>query len=149
MAKQQVLYEAPAALNRPDQPWQITTEGEAIVARWKWMDATFFAPHEVTRETQEYSFSVTLDDKGKWHEIDRSEAQSAGVKASGGKLSFGSSSQSFTGNKNQKSFSFGPGVNNQTGQAGMVGFKFDTSLVKQAVRTYLTNCGWKKAGLFG
>ena len=68
---------------------------------------------------------------------------------SGGKLSFGSSSSSFRGKTNQKSFQFGVGKNNQTGKTGIVGFKFNTNDVKQSVRDYLTSCGWKSAGLFG
>ena len=147
--KQQTLYNAPQALNRPDQPWQVTAEGDALVARWKWMDATFFAPHEVTDATRDYTFTVTLSDKGTWRESDKSEEKSAGVKMSGGKLSFGSSSSSFSGKQSKKSFEFGLGQNNQTGQAGFVGFKFDTAAVKQPIRDYLTACGWKKAGLLG
>ena len=147
--KEQVLAKAPDALNKPDQPWEATVEGDSIVARWKWMDATFFAPNEATNEAKTFTFTVTLDNKGKWKEIDKAENLSSGVKASGGKLSFGSSSNSFTGKTNQKSFQFGVGKNNQTGEAGLIGVKFDTAKIKQPIRDYLTECGWKKAGLFG
>jgi len=147
--KQQTLQNAPGALNRPDRPWQVTVEGDALVARWKWMDATFFAPHEVNAETRDYTFTVTLSDKGTWKELDKSEDKAAGVQMSGGKLSFGASSSTFIGKQTRKSFEFGLGQNNQTGQAGLIGFKFDTTAVKQPIREYLTACGWKKAGLFG
>jgi len=147
--KQKVLADAPGALNSPDQPWEVIVQGDSIIARWKWMDATFFAPQEVNEETRQFTFTVTLSGKGTWKETDKTENKSAGMKMSGGKLSFGSSTQSFKGKTSQKSFSFGTGVNNQTGQAGLVGFKFDTSLVKQPIRDYLTRCGWKKSGLFG
>lgn len=147
--KQKVLRDAPNFLNRPDQPWQVTVEGDAIVARWKWMDATFFSPHEVTKEVKDYSFAVILGDNGKWKEIDTTQNKSAGIKMNGGKVSLGASSQNFIGKTSQKSFSFGTGVNNQTGEAGLIKFKFDTSLVKSPVRAYLEGCGWKKPGLFG
>lgn len=147
--KQSVLQNAPNALNRPDQPWQVTVEGDAIVARWKWMDATFFAPHEVTSETKDYAFTVILGDNGKWKEVDRTEQKSSGVNMSGGKIGFGASSQKFIGKTSQKSFSFGTGVNNQTGEGGFIKFKFDTTLVKKPIRDYLESCGWKKPGLFG
>ena len=146
--KQSVLAKAPGALNKPDQPWEVTVEGDSIVARWKWMDATFFAPTEVNAETKAFMFTVTLNDKGKWKEIDKTENKSSGIKISGGKIGFGSSSNSFIGKTNQKSFSFGTGKNNQTGEVGLIGFKFDTTAVKQPIRDYLTACGWKKAGLF-
>ncbi len=147
--KQAVLANAPGALNRPDQPWEVTIEDDSIVARWKWMDATFFAPHEINDETKQFTFTVTLDGKGKYKELDKTENKSAGVKMSGGKVSFGGSSSTFIGKTNQKSIQFGAGKNNQTGQAGIVSFKFDTTAVKQPVRDYLASCGWKKAGLFG
>ena len=149
MDKQQVLYGAQNALNRPDQPWYVAVEGDAIVARWKWMDAVFFSPHEVNDETRDYTFRAVLNDKGKWKELDHTEEKSSGVRMEGGNLKFGGSSNSFAGKTTQKSFTFGSGVDKQTGQAGLIGFKFDTSYVKEPIRAYLTNCGWKKAGLFG
>ena len=147
--KEMVLAQAPAALNRPDQPWEVTIEGDSIVARWKWMDAVFFAPQNVSNEIREFTFTVTLSSKGTWKELDKTENKSGGVKMSGGKLSFGSSSNTFKGKTNQKSIKFGAGRDNQTGETGIVGFSFDTTTVKQPVRDYLTACGWKKAGLFG
>ena len=147
--KQQILYDAPYVLNRADIPFVITVEGDSIVSRWKWMDATFFAPHEATNETRNYTFTVTLNDNGKWKELDQSEQKSQGVSMQGGTLSFGSSSSTFKGKQIGKSFQAGLGRNNQTGQVGIVGFKYDTSQVKNYIRGYLTNCGWKKAGMFG
>jgi len=150
LEKHQVLNDAVYALNRPEQPWHVTVEGDSIVARWKWMDATFFSPMEINDEVRNYSFTCTLDNKGKWKELDRKEEKSSNVKLnSGGGLSFGTSSSSFKGKTTQKSFEFGVGKNNQTGEIGFVGFKYDTNLVKQSVRGYLTHCGWKKAGMFG
>ena len=147
--KQQVLWEAPGVLNRPEQPWAVTIEGDSIVARWRWMDAAFFAPHEATNQVRQYTFTVTLTDKKTWKELDTTENTSAGVKLNGGKLSFGGSKNSFSGNQNRKSFQLGLGQDNQTGQAGLVSFKFDTTAVKQPIRDYLTARGWKKAGLLG
>ena len=147
--KAKVLADAQAALNKPDQPWEARVEGDSIVARWKWKDATYFSPSEVNNEIKEFTFTVTLNDKGKWKEVDKTQSKAAGVSMSGGKLSIGSSSSSFIGKTNQKSVSFGLGKNNQTGEAGLIGIKFDTTKVKQPVRDYLTKCGWKKAGLFG
>ena len=150
MPKQQLLYEAPAVLNGPGQPWVVTAEGDSIVARWKYMDATFFAPAEVNDETRNYSFTVTLNDNGKYKEVDivQAKAKSVGMSPGGG-LSFGTSSSSFKGKTTQKSFTFGVGQNNQTGETGFIGFKFDTTLVKNQIRSYLESRGWKKAGMFG
>jgi len=147
--KQMALRDAPYALNRPNQPWVVTVEGETIVARWKWMDATFFAPHEVSNEVREYAFTAVLSDNQTWREVDRTDNKASNVRMSGGKLSLGGSTSTFAGKQNQKSFEFGVGKNNQTGQAGFIVFKFDTTPVKESIRAYLKNRGWKKAGLFG
>ena len=143
--KEKVLQDAPAALNRPDQPWEVTVEGDAIVAQWKWMDATFFAPAEVTDEIKDYTFRVTLNDKGKWRELDKTEESSASAGAGG----FGASKQVSVGKMSRKSISIGIGKNNQTGETGVITSKFDTAKVKKPIREFLTSCGWKKAGLFG
>ena len=147
--KTKVLEDAPNALNKTDQPWEVTVEGNSIVARWKWMDATFFAPNEINDETKDFTFTVTLDDNGKWKEIDKTKEKTKSVKMDGGKISLGGSSNSFMGKTTQKSFEFGVGKDNKTGNVGLIGFKFDTTLIKQPIRDYLTTCGWKKAGLFG
>jgi hypothetical protein len=146
--KQKVLTDAPEALNKPDQPWEVTVEGDAIVARWKWMDATFFSLTEATNEVREYTFKVTLDDNGKYYEIDRIEQESMGAGlGGGGKIGFGGSSGTFVGKTSRKSMQFGLGKDNQTGKIGLVGFKFDTSAVKTPIRAYLESCGWKKDSL--
>ena len=143
--KQKVLYDAQYALNRPEQPWYVAIEGDAIVARWKWMDAVFFAPHEVDDKVKAYTFTVTLDKKGKYHELDQIEQKTKNVSVSGGTISFGGSMNKFAGKATQKSFEFGVGKDRQADQIGLIGFKFDTSLVKQPIREFLAANGWKKA----
>ena len=147
--KNSMLYHAPTMLNSPDIPWQVTVEGDSIVARWKWMDAVWFAPHEITDEVKQYTFAVTLDDKGKFKELDTTEEKTRGITMEGGKIGFGTSSDTFSGKKTQKSFEFGLGRNNDTGQVGFIAFKYDTTQVKNQVRGWLEANGWKKAGLFG
>ena len=147
--KQSMLYHAPAMLNKPELPWVVTVEGDSIVARWKWMDAIFFSPHEVSDEVRSYYFTVTLRDNGTYREVDQSEEKTKGVSFEGGNLTFGSSTSTFKGKKNEKSFQFGLGANKQNGLVGFVGFKYDTTQVKQYLRSWLESNGWKKAGLFG
>lgn len=149
MDKQQVLAEAPRALNGNEQPWQVTVEGDSIIATWRWMDARFFAPDAVTDEQREYTFTATLNDKGRWKEQDRTDESASGISAGGGRIGFGTSASTFKGKTMQKSVSFGFGQNKADGEVGMVESRLDTLLIKDAVRGYLKQCGWKKAGLFG
>jgi len=147
--KQSMLAYAAEMLNRPDIPWVVSVEGDSIIARWKWMDTTFFSAQEVNDDVREYSFTVTLDDKGKWHELDRTEEKTKDIGMEGGKLHLGGSTQKFAGKMNQKSFSVSIGRNNDTGNIGVNVFKFDTTQVKDEIRGWLEANGWKKAGLFG
>lgn len=142
--KNTVLANIQAELNKPDQPWEVAVEDDKIVARWKWMDATFFAPGKISSETRNYSFTVTLKDNGKWKELDRTTSQSKSASATGAKFQ----ASGFVGKTSQKSFEFGFGKNKDTGESGVIDFKFDTSMVKKPIREYLKACGWKKSGLF-
>lgn len=145
MEKQQILQNAQATLNQPNQPWEVTVQGDSIVAYWKWMDATFFAPNEISDETKEYKFIVTLLDNHKWSEQDSSSQKKASFSGNG--LSFGTST--FSGHQTSKSFNIGLGKSHGAGEVGMINSKFDSQMIKNAVRSYLTNCGWKKKGFFG
>lgn len=145
--KKKVLQDAENMLNKQEQPWSVVVEGDSIIATWKWMDATFFSTAEVTDEEKEYKFIVTLKDNGKWKETDQSQEKTANINMKDGKISFGTSS--FIGNSVQKNITIGLGKNKETGKTGIIKFKFDTKIMKEPIREYLTNCGWKKAGLFG
>ena len=144
--REKVLQEAINALNKADNPWEVKVEGNSIVANWKWMDATFFSPTKVTNAVKEYTFIVELKDNGKWKETDKVNNTAKNISANG---KIGASKEFFVGTTTQKSYTFGIGKNNETGETGAIGFKLDTSLIKKAVREYLTSCGWKKAGFFG
>lgn len=148
MDKQTVLAQAPGALNRPDRPWEVRIEGDSIIAYWKWMDGAFFAPSEVDKQTKEYTFTVTLTDKGTYKEQDTTKDKEKHIGIGVGKLSVGASLGGSKGKLNQKSFEIGLGRNNQTDETGLVDVKFNTTAVKQPIRDYLTSCGWKHAGLF-
>lgn len=145
MDKQYILQNIQNDLNKPNQPWVVTVQGNSIVAYWKWMDATFFSPTDITNQVKEYKFIVTLLDNNKWSEKDISTQSSSNINKTG--LSFGKSS--FVGHKVSKSIKIGIGKDNNTGKVGIIYSKFDTSIIKNAIRSYLTNCGWKKKSLFG
>lgn len=142
--KEQILANAEASLNKADQPWEVKVEGDTIVATWKWMDATFFSPTEISDEVKEFKFQVTLLDNGKWKEMDYSSSKST----SGGFGGFGMSSSTFIGHSYNKSVTIGLGKNKDTGESGVVKFDFDTSKIKEPIREFLKSCGWKKKGLF-
>ncbi|MDL2317960.1 hypothetical protein LJC74_02535 [Eubacteriales bacterium OttesenSCG-928-A19] len=131
--KSKVLADAPAALNKPEQPWEVKVEGNSIIASWKWQDAAFAATHS----TKDFTFIVTLNDRGKWKErelLGETSRQGRGMTL---------------GKTSQKSIEFSIGKKKDGGKVGINEISsMDTGTIKRAIRDYLTNCGWKKAGLF-
>ena len=113
------------------------------------MDALWFAPHEITDDVKSYSFTVSLSDKGTYKELDTTEDKARTITMDSGKIGFGTSKEVFKGKQNRKSIEFGIGRNNTTGGMGIIGFKYNTTLVKDQIRGYLDANGWKKAGLLG
>ena len=130
-SKEEVLNNALIVLNKPDKPWEVTITNDSIVAKWKWMDATFFSPNEITNEVKEYSYIVTLTDKGKWTEKDITSEKEQNINVGEG-----------------KSITIGFGKNNDSNESGIVKFKYDTSIIKNEIKNYLQECGYKKKGLF-
>ena len=59
-------------------------------------------------------------------------------------LGYANSYNTFKDKTSQKFFELALGRNNKTGEIGLVKSKFDTEMVKQPIRVYLTACGWKK-----
>ncbi len=144
--KEKVLADASSILNNDSNPWDVTVEGNSIVAKWKWMDARFYSLTDVNDETKEYSFTVTLNDKGKWKEKEFQKRENVNIDLQSGKINIGSSFNS--GHMIGKSFTMGFGKDKQTGETGILKYKFDTQIIKEPIRKYLTDCGWKKGGLF-
>ena len=105
------------------------------------MDATFFSPNEITNEVKEYSYIVTLTDKGKWTEKDITSEKEQNINVGEGKLEFGSSN--FSGYTAGKSITIGFGKNNDSNESGIVKFKYDTSIIKNEIKNYLQECGYK------
>lgn len=139
--KKKVLSEAPNALNKNDQPWEVNVEEDMILARFKWWDAGFFSPQRINNELKQYIFKVTLDDRGKWHELDYITNSGDYV----GNVRRSRKKEFFVGKTVQKTVTFELGK----GKPERVYDDLDTAVMKRSVRAYLSGCGWKKAGLFG
>ncbi len=144
--KQKMLDDAMMVLNNANNPWEVMVEGDCIIASWKWLDARFFGPQTITDEKKEYKFIVTLKDNGKYKETDIMKTKKPQINFRNGKLSFGSSAQQ--GNLMSKSIRIGLGKDKQTGEYGLIKSTFSTEAVKDPIRRYLKDNGWKKAGLF-
>jgi hypothetical protein len=112
-----------------------------------WEDQTVWPVTSVTQAVQEFRFIVTLNSDGSYTERtqETSTAMTVG-RAPGGGVGLGFSKSGFSGNSSRKEFSWTPG------QKGMQ-TEIDSTMLKQPLRDYLANQGWKKKGglskLFG
>lgn len=143
--KQKVLNDALITLNNDNQPWKVIVEGDSIIGKWKWEDARFFSPNGLTDRVKNFAFKVTLNDDGKWHEMDVVEEKEVSYDITSGKISF---EKSFlNGNTNRKTFTIGVGQDNKTSEVGVINSNFDTSLIKEPIRNYLKKCGWTNSDI--
>jgi len=58
-----------------------------------------------------------------------------------GNIGYTTPFNTFNGKTSQKSFELGLGRDNKTKDISLVKSKFDTEMVKQPIRSYLTTCG--------
>ena len=133
--KQKVLDDASEALNNPDQPWEVTVEGDSIIARWKWQDERFFVLGSATTEVRDYTYKVTLDNKGKFKDVEKLVREVSGGGSFKSKTTIGKTWNWSTPSEFKR--------NNQTGQT----VELNTSSLKQSIKAYLESCGWKYDGM--
>jgi hypothetical protein len=144
----ELLAQVPS-LNDPAQPFTYGVEGNTIVGKWDVVRAQSLYPTEFDTIDKTFSVTIEFDEKKGTFKSKDHEKNSNSSFGTGG-LSFGT--DSFSGNKNEKSFSFELGGANKTkdGISPVLAWSFDTSKIKDPLFAFLEQNGWKrKKGLFG
>lgn len=139
MTKEQ-LMQAALALNGEDKKYEISVEGDKIITRVKWMDATFFSPASVTNEMRNFEFAVRVFDNGKYTELDKSVS----VTTSAGRGGLNMNKSVFVGKQITFSKTVGVGKDHQTGETGIISNTFYSEEYKKPVRALLKESGYKK-----
>ena len=142
--KQKVLNEI-LNLNNGNYPFSVNVEGDTIIAKWKWMDTTYFGVGVVTESIKNFTYTVVLNNDNTYSERDNSEENTKKVDLA--QQSFGMQKDLFVGKTTNKEIQFGFGTNNNTGETGVVVNKFDTKIIKEPIRTILENNGLRNAGI--
>lgn len=140
-------------LNDPAQPFSYSVAGSSIIGKWDIVSAKSLYPTEFTAIDKTFEIRVDLDEKkGTWKPKEKSTESNAS--ASGGGLSFGTSTKTFSGKSMDKgvSFEFG-GVSKKKGEDATIAplvYSWDTAKIKKPLFDLLEANGWKrKKGLFG
>jgi hypothetical protein len=141
------------SLNDPSQPFTYTVKGSSIIGSWDIVSAKSLYPKEFKAIDKKFEIRVDLDEKkGTWKPKEKSKESNAS--ATGDRLSFGTSSKSFSGKSTDKgvSFEFG-GINKKKGEDATLAplvYSWDTAKIKKPLFDLLEANGWKrKKGLFG
>lgn len=147
----QDIVNAVISLNAEDKPFQYSMNGNEIIGEWKYLDAIWAAPLGAGDIDESFKLIITLDEASKTYtSTDISTKHESGIKfnPANGKIQFGSETNGFIGNKNEKSFSFGLGKARQEQNQGPGGVtyvsKFDTDMIKTPIFELLSSMGWKK-----
>ena len=165
ISKEQVLSEAPEKLNDAKLPWSVDVQGDTITGTWRWRDEDFpkltgieVPPNELNAvgkyrvhytgdflsdEIKKFSYSITLEDDGKFHETWVGEAYTpqgyGGIgKGKGTPKSHGSS---YTLEKDPTT---GKRHFHKEGS-------YNVNMITQPMLDYMAECGWerRKPKLFG
>ena len=144
------LLAAVPSLNRDDQPFTYTVEGDRVVGTWDIVKATTLYPTELEHVDKDYRITVELDEeKGTFDFTERSSETTARADGDG----VGGSKEVFIGKQSKKefSFSFGGVTKDEDGvTAAPVVYSFETSRIKDPLFTFLEQHGWeRKKGLLG
>jgi hypothetical protein len=138
------------ALNNPNEPITYQVDGDKLVAKWDIVRAKSLYPKEFTTIDKKFSVTVEFDEK-KGTFTTKDHEKSSGMSIGAGGLSFGS--DSFSGKKSEKSFSFElGGINKKEGEpvSPVLAWSFDTARIKGPLFAFLEQNGWtKRRGLFG
>lgn len=136
--KEEVLQKA-LELNGEDRNYEITVEGDKIITRVKWMDATFLSQGVVTDEVRDFEYIVKVYDSGKYEELDKSVERETSVR--GGLFNY--NKKIFVGKQITFDKTIGVGRNGEE-DFGIIDSTFNSEEYKRPVRQLLEECGYKK-----
>lgn len=142
MEKEELLKEAYEELNKDEYPFKVTIENDSIIATWKWKDGNYFDIGKVTKELQEFKYTVKLLDNETYIENDSSYSNVENVNFLNQTAS--SSSEGFSGKQYRKHVEFTFGKDKETGKIGIQKYSFNTDEIHKPIREFLEKNGYKK-----
>ena len=136
----EVLNNAINDLVKEGEPWEITTEGNSIIARINWKNTTNLSLDGITKEVQNFEYRVNLFDDYKYTEGTESTSDTASIGPGGASMEHGK----FYGLelKDVRTIEFG--VNHNTGEEGIIKTNFSTDEIRDRVRQYVEERGYKR-----
>lgn len=136
--KRDIIEKAVREFSDGKYPFIVETDGDRLVFRWRWMDATVFGISSISREVKEFRHVVILGNDGTFYGYDTDDGSYAGARFSG-KVRAGGST--FTGQeiRIRREAAFGKDRDG----AGIRTWEFSTEDVHGPVRKFFTDNGWR------
>ena len=136
--------------NSQDLPYkmEIVNEGisgdQYVVARWKWMDATYFTGVSITKEIQEFAVYYKLEADGRYRYFDSADNLIARTGMADGRRGASVAAEAFYGKRIEYKKTVVLGRNNLDGKEGLVGFVLNSKSIHKPVKEWLEKNGYKK-----
>lgn len=137
--KDELLKNCVKDLYSPDLPWEISVEGDAIIGRIDWKNTTSFSFAKVSNELKNFEYRVNLTDDYKFFEVMVEKERTGSVSPAGASLHY----SYFYGISLRYYKSFEVGINNKTGETGIIKTEFSTQEIRDKIRHYVEERGYK------
>ena len=132
------LFEAALDLNGDDKKYIVSVEDNKIILRVKWKDATFFSPTSISDEMERFEYVVEVNDNRTYTAVENYASTAKSADTNGLKIN----TSTFVGTR--KSCEIGLGIDNQTGNVGIIKHAFDPAEYKKPINELMKNSGYKK-----
>ena len=119
--------------------WICTIEGPYLVIQLNWMDVTYFNGKGVSHEARIYRYMVEILSDGTFKTMDVTADNEKAIGLDGVSLS----ASSFAGKQFIYHADARLGTDNQTGEKGIITYKFNNNEIKKPVMEYLEHLGLK------
>lgn len=138
--RQELLQLAVNTLNRDEYPFSVTSDGEQLIAAWKWKDAALWGKGTVSKEVSRFRYVVKLREDGTFYDFDADEED---VFMAAGSGHINARSRAFTGQKMRFHREIAFGKNAGESRAGLHTYDFSTKQIHEPIRQFLECNGWK------
>lgn len=139
LPKETVLNNCITDLNNEKEPWIITVENDSIVAKINWKDTTNLSFTGITKDMENFEYRLTLNDD---HTYSETMITSSGT-TTFGPTTYSADRSFFIGTSLRHFESFEIGIDNKTGEKGVIKTKFSTDEIRDKIRYYVEERGFK------
>lgn len=138
--KNEIIDKVIRTLNNGTYPFNAVRDGDSIIVKWEWKDATQFGIGTVSREVSAFRYVVMVNDDNTFYGYDTDESRIASLGVSGANCP---QDRSFIGHEIRFHRETAVGRNAGENNTGVRTWEFSTTKVHNVVKEVFENNGWK------